>query len=68
NFTDNSLNRVLEMRTPSTEIGASGSASGSGRKRVFIGLDEIDSEDEVEGCNSSNIQKIVRVKVVKEDP
>nr|GEX43116.1 hypothetical protein [Tanacetum cinerariifolium] len=56
NFTDDSLNR------------ASGSASGCGRKRVFIGLDEIDSVDEVEGCNSSNIQKIVRVKVVKEDP
>nr|GEY59523.1 replication protein A 70 kDa DNA-binding subunit B [Tanacetum cinerariifolium] len=68
NFTNNSLNRVLEMRTPSTEMGASGSASSSGRKRVFIDLDEIDSEDEVEGCNNSNIHKIVRVKVEKEDP
>nr|GEZ49782.1 hypothetical protein [Tanacetum cinerariifolium] len=68
NFTDNSLNRVLEMRTPSTEMGASRLASGSGRKRVFIELDEIDSEDEVKGCNSSNIQKIVRVKVEKVDP
>ncbi|GJV26544.1 putative PIF1 DNA helicase/replication protein A1-like protein [Tanacetum coccineum] len=58
NFTDNSLNRVFEMRTPSTEMGASRSASGSGSKRVFIYLDEIDSEDEVEGCNSLNIQKI----------
>nr|GFA87537.1 replication protein A 70 kDa DNA-binding subunit B [Tanacetum cinerariifolium] len=68
NFTDNSLNHVLEMRTPSTEMGASRSASGSGRKRVFIDLDEIDSEDEVEVCNSLNIQNIVRVKVKKEDP
>nr|GEZ78735.1 hypothetical protein [Tanacetum cinerariifolium] len=80
NFTDDSLNRVLEMpphplkwerldqRIPSTKIGASGSTSGSGRKRVFIDLDEIDSEDEVEGCNSSNIQKIIRVKVEKEYP
>nr|GFC75267.1 replication protein A 70 kDa DNA-binding subunit B [Tanacetum cinerariifolium] len=55
NFTDNSLNRILEMRTPSTEMGLSGSASGSGRKRVFIDLDEIDREDEVEGCNGLNI-------------
>nr|GFB09814.1 hypothetical protein [Tanacetum cinerariifolium] len=47
NFADNSLNRELEMRTPSTKMGASRSASGSGRKRVFIDLDEIDSEDEV---------------------
>nr|GFA62994.1 replication protein A 70 kDa DNA-binding subunit B [Tanacetum cinerariifolium] len=68
NFTDNSLNRVLEMRTPSTEKGAFRLASGSGRKRVFIDLDKIDSEDEVKGCNSLNIQKIVRVKVEKVDP
>ncbi|GKD58231.1 replication protein A 70 kDa DNA-binding subunit B, partial [Tanacetum coccineum] len=67
-FTDNSLNRVFKMRAPSTEMGASRSASGFGSKRVFIYLDEIDSEDEVEGCNSSNIPKIVRVKVEKEDP
>nr|GFC81089.1 hypothetical protein [Tanacetum cinerariifolium] len=63
NFADNSLNRELEMRTPSTKMEASRSASGSGRKRVFIDLDEIDSEDEVKGYNSLNIQKIVRVKV-----
>nr|GEW78562.1 replication protein A 70 kDa DNA-binding subunit B [Tanacetum cinerariifolium] len=68
NFTDDSLNRVLEMHTPSTKIGVSGSTSGSGSKRVFINLDDIDSEDGVEGCNSSNIQKIVCVKVEKEDP
>nr|GEW68868.1 replication protein A 70 kDa DNA-binding subunit B [Tanacetum cinerariifolium] len=68
NFTDDCLNLVLEMPPQSIEMGASGSASGFGRKRVFVDLDEIDCEDEVEGCNSSNIQKIIRVKVEKEDP
>nr|GEX72585.1 ATP-dependent DNA helicase PIF1-like [Tanacetum cinerariifolium] len=51
-FTDESLNRVLEMTPPSIEIGASG--SGSGSKRVFIDLDEIDSEDKVEEKISSS--------------
>ncbi|GKD62688.1 hypothetical protein Tco_1300197 [Tanacetum coccineum] len=63
------LNCVLQMTTPSPGIEASGSGSGSGSKRAFIDLDDIESEeDEGEGGTSSQTQRLVRVKVEKEDP
>nr|GEU57118.1 hypothetical protein [Tanacetum cinerariifolium] len=66
---DLGLNRVIDMETPNS--GNEGLGSGSGgssvNKRVFIDLDDIDSEED-EGGSSIKTPKLVTVKVEKEDP
>ncbi|GJZ27883.1 replication protein A 70 kDa DNA-binding subunit B [Tanacetum coccineum] len=67
NFSDSSLSRVLDMQTPTNGSEALGSGQSSGSKRVFINLDEIDSEKDKEG-RANKTPKLVTVKVEKEDP
>nr|GEX08516.1 hypothetical protein [Tanacetum cinerariifolium] len=49
NLGDHSLNRVLSMQTPNNGNEALGSGESSASKRVFIDLDDIDSEEDEEG-------------------
>nr|GEU75166.1 retrovirus-related Pol polyprotein from transposon TNT 1-94 [Tanacetum cinerariifolium] len=67
NLGDHSLNRVLNMQTPNSGNEASGSGESSGSKRVFIDLDDIDSEEDKEG-RANKTHKLLTVKVEKEDP
>ncbi|GJS43525.1 hypothetical protein Tco_0568568 [Tanacetum coccineum] len=67
NFGDPSLSRVLDMQTPTIGNEASGSGESSGSKRVFIDLDDVDSEEYEEGI-ANKTPKLVTVKVEKEDP
>ncbi|GJS78583.1 hypothetical protein Tco_0728464 [Tanacetum coccineum] len=46
NLGDDSVNRVLDMQTPTSGNEASGSCESSGSKRVFIDLDDIDSDED----------------------
>ncbi|GJS00977.1 replication protein A 70 kDa DNA-binding subunit B [Tanacetum coccineum] len=66
NDNDSDINRVIDMDTPNKENKGSGSGGSSGSKRVFIGLDDIES-DEDEGGSSNKNPKLVSVKVEKED-
>ncbi|GJW85873.1 replication protein A 70 kDa DNA-binding subunit B [Tanacetum coccineum] len=67
NLGDDSVNRVLDMQTPTSGNEASGSGESSGSKRVFIDLDDIDS-DEDEEVRANKTPKLLTVKVEKEDP
>nr|GEW50918.1 replication protein A 70 kDa DNA-binding subunit B [Tanacetum cinerariifolium] len=67
NFGDHSLNHALDMQTPTSGIEASGSGKSSDSKRVFIDLDDIDSEKDEEG-RSNKTPKLLTVKVKKEYP
>ncbi|GJY62178.1 hypothetical protein Tco_0462835, partial [Tanacetum coccineum] len=67
NFGDPSLSRLLDMQTPTSGNEASGSGETSGRKRVFIDLDDVDSEEDEEGSHNKT-PKLVTVKDEKEDP
>ncbi|GJT61660.1 hypothetical protein Tco_1005193 [Tanacetum coccineum] len=67
NLGDHSLNHVLDMQTPTSGNEASGSGESSGSKRVFIDLDDIDSEEDKE-CRANKTPKLLTVKVEKEDP
>ncbi|GKB10199.1 replication protein A 70 kDa DNA-binding subunit B [Tanacetum coccineum] len=66
NGNDSDINRVIDMDTPNKENEGSGSGGSSGSKRVFIDLDDIES-DEDEGGSSNKTPKLVVVKVEKED-
>ncbi|GKA34772.1 replication protein A 70 kDa DNA-binding subunit B [Tanacetum coccineum] len=46
NFSDLNLSRVLDMQTPTSGNEASGSGGSSGSKRVFIDLDDVESEED----------------------
>ncbi|GJU57120.1 hypothetical protein Tco_1234886 [Tanacetum coccineum] len=67
NLGDNSVNRVLDMQTPTSGNEASRSGESSGSKRVFIDLDDIDSDEDEEG-KANKTPKLLIVKVEKEDP
>ncbi|GJV09204.1 hypothetical protein Tco_1346860 [Tanacetum coccineum] len=67
NLNDPSLDHVLDMQTLSSGMKASGSGQSSSSKRVFIDLDDIESEVD-EGGSSSKTPKLVSVMVEKEDP
>ncbi|GKC33013.1 replication protein A 70 kDa DNA-binding subunit B [Tanacetum coccineum] len=66
NFSDPNLSRVLDMQTPTSGNVASGSGGSFGSKRVFIDLDDIESEED-EGGSTNKTPKLVTVKVEKED-
>ncbi|GJR36589.1 hypothetical protein Tco_1212273 [Tanacetum coccineum] len=66
NMCDSSLNRVLDMKTPSKEASGSGESSGSKKRRVFIDLDELDTDSEDDQSNSNN-EDFVKVKVEPEE-
>nr|GEV79424.1 hypothetical protein [Tanacetum cinerariifolium] len=66
NDNDSDINCVIDMDTPNSGNAGLGSSGSSGRKRVFIDLDEIDSEEDKEGINNKT-PKLVIVKVEKED-
>ncbi|GJW17391.1 hypothetical protein Tco_0024827 [Tanacetum coccineum] len=66
NNNDSDINRVINMDTPNKEDKGSGSGGSSGIKRVFIDLDDIES-DEDEGGISYKTPKLVAVKLEKED-
>ncbi|GJQ89676.1 putative PIF1 DNA helicase/replication protein A1-like protein [Tanacetum coccineum] len=66
NMHDSSVNRVLDMETPSKDGSGSGESSGVKKRRVFIDLDELDTESEDEEGNS-NTEDFVKVKVEPED-
>ncbi|GKD61892.1 hypothetical protein Tco_1299401 [Tanacetum coccineum] len=66
NMCDSSLNRVLDMKTPSKEAFGSGKSSGSKKRRVFIDLDELDTDSEDDQSNSNN-EDFVKVKVEPEE-
>ncbi|KAL6531004.1 hypothetical protein OROHE_014486 [Orobanche hederae] len=53
-FNDPNITCVLDMQTPSKETKASGSGKSSDgeKKRIFIDLDDIDSDEENGGSNS----------------
>ncbi|GKC53137.1 hypothetical protein Tco_1075882, partial [Tanacetum coccineum] len=59
NLNDPSLDHVLNIQTPSSGMKASGSGQSSGSKRVFIDLDDIESEVD-EGGSSSKTPKLGR--------
>ncbi|GJV15049.1 replication protein A 70 kDa DNA-binding subunit B [Tanacetum coccineum] len=65
---ESSITRVMDLHTPPSGMEASGSGQSSGgdKKRVFIDLDSIESEDEDES-GSSKIPKLISVKIEKED-
>ncbi|GKE72529.1 hypothetical protein Tco_1534570 [Tanacetum coccineum] len=67
NLGDDSVNRVLDMQTPTSGNEASGSGESSGSKRVFIDLDDIDSNEDEE-VRANKTPKMLTVKVEKEDP
>ncbi|GJU86869.1 replication protein A 70 kDa DNA-binding subunit B [Tanacetum coccineum] len=66
NNNDSDINRVINMDTPNKEDKGLGSGGSSGIKRVFIDLDDIES-DEDEGGISYKTPKLVAVKLEKED-
>ncbi|GKB55873.1 hypothetical protein Tco_0912059, partial [Tanacetum coccineum] len=66
NMHDSSVNRVLDMETPSKDGSGSGESSGVKKRRVFIDLDELDTESEDEEGNS-NTEDFVKVKVEPEE-
>ncbi|GJV15048.1 replication protein A 70 kDa DNA-binding subunit B [Tanacetum coccineum] len=65
---ESSITRVMDLHTPPSGMEASGSGQSSGgdKKRVFIDLDSIESEDEDES-GSSKTPKLISVKIEKED-
>lgn len=65
-YTD--VTRVLDMQTPPKDVMASGSGQhdGNDKKRVFIDLDDIDSDSEGERSNKKT-PKLVEVKVEKDE-
>ncbi|GJV58096.1 replication protein A 70 kDa DNA-binding subunit B [Tanacetum coccineum] len=67
-FNESSITRVLDLHTPPSAMEASGSglSSGGDKKRVFIDLDSIESEDE-EASGSSKTPKLITVKIEKEN-
>ncbi|GKE16490.1 hypothetical protein Tco_1424067 [Tanacetum coccineum] len=67
NLGDHSLNCVLDIQTPTSGNEASGLGESSGSKRVFINLDDVDSEEDEEG-RANKTTKLLTVKVEKEDP
>ncbi|GKB42796.1 replication protein A 70 kDa DNA-binding subunit B [Tanacetum coccineum] len=67
NLGDDNVNRVLDMQTPTSGNEASRSGESYGIKRVFIDLDDFDS-DEDEEVRANKTPKLLTVKVEKEDP
>ncbi|GJY49457.1 hypothetical protein Tco_0439413 [Tanacetum coccineum] len=65
-LSDPSLSRILDMQTPTSGNEASGLGESSGSKRLFIDLDDVDSEEDEEG-RANKTPKLVTVKVEKED-
>ncbi|GJR31692.1 hypothetical protein Tco_1107924 [Tanacetum coccineum] len=65
---ESSITRVLDLHTPPSAMEASGSGQSSGgyKKRMFIDLDSIESEDEEES-GSSKTPKLITVKLEKID-
>nr|GEW08635.1 replication protein A 70 kDa DNA-binding subunit B [Tanacetum cinerariifolium] len=57
----------LDDEIPTSRNEASGSGESSGSKRVFIDLDDIDSEEYEEG-RANKTDKLLTIKVEKEDP
>nr|GEY22720.1 hypothetical protein [Tanacetum cinerariifolium] len=66
NHNDSDINRVIDMDTPNKDNEGSGLGGSSSSKRVFIDLDDIES-DEDKGGSSNKTRKLVAVKVEKED-
>ncbi|GJY32520.1 replication protein A 70 kDa DNA-binding subunit B [Tanacetum coccineum] len=66
NMHDSSVNRVLDMETPSKDGSGSGESSGVKNRRMFIDLDELDTESEDEEGNS-NTEDFVKVKAKLEE-
>ncbi|GKC51782.1 replication protein A 70 kDa DNA-binding subunit B [Tanacetum coccineum] len=67
NMRDSSVSRVLDMKTPSKELASgSGESSGTKKRRVFIDVDELDTESEDDEGNS-NAEDFVKVKVEPEE-
>ncbi|GKB58766.1 hypothetical protein Tco_0914952 [Tanacetum coccineum] len=66
NMHDSSVNRVLDMETPSKDGSGSRESLGVKKRRVFIDLDELDTESEDEKGNS-NTKDFVKVKVEPEE-
>ncbi|GJU21851.1 replication protein A 70 kDa DNA-binding subunit B [Tanacetum coccineum] len=66
NMRDSSVSRVLDMKTPSKEASGSGESSGTKQRRVFIDLDELDTESEDDEGNF-NAEDFVNVKLEPEE-
>ncbi|GJQ89093.1 ATP-dependent DNA helicase PIF1-like protein [Tanacetum coccineum] len=62
NMCDSSINRVLDMKTPSKDGSGRRESSGAKKWHVFIDLDDLDTESEDDEGNS-NAEDIVKVKV-----